>query len=207
MTSNIETKLQISINEALKILRSGGQKITPELTQSWFIALNDCDPQHINKAVEIVLKDKTTDYLIKPGKFRDICLQIKRAEKAESEAKQNPTVDNYSRNKEISTTEARRIQTAIKKGLPSFKKIPCPKIDMVEYLSPEGKTEKIVAVGHVDLQDFENNCANQFLVKLKRKFHGFHREERKHSPITKNYRTMVQCASSSGGAPITIGIV
>ena len=72
------TKFQESIERALKLLCAGGQKVTDEIKQSWVIALNGCQPEHIDQATDIVLKDKTTDYLIKPGKLRELCLQIKR---------------------------------------------------------------------------------------------------------------------------------
>lgn len=182
-------------------------KVTDDLIYSWTVALNDIDSKYIAKATASVLRDKYFEYMPKTNQFRELCFKIKRTEDSTAETKQNPIVDNYSRNKEISTTEARRIQQAIKKGLPIFNKIDVQKIDMVEYLSPEGKTEKIVAYDHVNLEDFESNCANQFLVMLKRKFHGFHREEKRYSKITGEYRVMVQCASNSGGAPVTIGIV
>jgi hypothetical protein len=127
-------------------------------------------------------------------------------EEATAEVKQSPVVGNYLRNKEISTKEARRIQEMIKKGLPAFNKIPCEKLDLMEYLDEEGNLKKIVCYGHVDLEQFKNNCANQFFARIKKAFHGFHREEKRHSTVTGEYRVMVQCASNQGGAPITIGI-
>ena len=201
------TKHQEAIKRALDLLCSGGQKVTSELSQSWIIALNDCQTKHIYQATDIVLKDKSTDYLIKPGVFRDICLQLKHSEKSAVETEQNPYPDPFIRNKEKSVKEAQRIQAAIRKGLPVFNKIPCPKMDLMEYLDAEGNLKKVIADGHVDIEVFRDNCANQFFANPKRVFHGFHREEKRHSNITKGFRTMVQCASNSGGAPITIGII
>jgi hypothetical protein len=200
------TKHQVSVKRSLDLLCSGGQKVTSELKQSWNIALRDCTPEHINQATDTVLMDKETDYLIKPGKFREICIQIKRAEKAKLEAQQNPHTNPYIGNKEISKKEAIRIQAAIKKGLPVFNKIPCKKLDLMEYLNSDGDIVKIVCYGHVDLEEFQDNCANQFFAKISNCFHGFHREEKRTTKAGSEFTTMVQCASNQGGSPVTIGV-
>ncbi len=202
------TNYQVSVKRALDLLCATGQKQTADIRQAWMIALNDCEPKYIDKATDQLLREgHKNDFLIKTDKFRAICLKIKHTEKVSAETKQDPFSNPFIRNKEISTKEARRIQEMLRKGMPVFNKIPCPKIDMVEYLNPDGDIIKIVAQDHVDMEVFEKNCANQFFVKLEKSFHGFHREESKTSEITGKYKTMAQCASGSGGSPITIGIV
>ncbi len=184
-----------------------GVRISDTLIQSWKIALHEIDPNHIAKAAAVVLKDQSFKYMPKTGEFREICLRIKRSEVSRAETSRNPQIGGNVRNNEISKFEARKIQAAIKNGLPSFEKIPCPKIDLMEYTDSDGKTTKIVAYGHVDIEQFQNNCANQFFAKIKRAFHGYHREERRTGKEGREFRTMVQCGSDSGGSPITIGIV
>ena len=81
-------------------------------------------------------------------------------------------------------------------------------IDVMEYLTVEGKQSKYMAYGHVDMDEFDKSVKYMHgCWHLEKIFHGWMREKRVQPVHGRDYTTMVQCSSEViDKSPVTIGI-
>lgn len=96
----------------------------------------------------------------------------------------------------------------VKSPLPERLKKPKKQINIVEYTTPEGITTKYLSRGHVDFDEFRENCKYYFgAFYLQRVFHGFMREIYVKVEKGLNYTTMTQCSSEAKDRlKITVGM-
>lgn len=183
-------------------------KVTDILKSGWLMTLDGVPNNILIKGFEILMKEKTDNYMPHPGELRGICKSIQLSMRKENALIDNnqPLID-YKNVPEVSNQANKILKNDPKPPKKRFSSIILD--ETIDFKT--GDTKKLITPGHINIKFFSDQCFSRHKkrpIQTKQTFRFWHTfrekdEKGEFKGLSKGY---VECLSDKKGAePITIG--